>query len=75
MDALNSFSVSRSKLTRDLLSLRSALEERKINFLKKNALFVPKNGGFTAKLVTQECPEGKEADKNGFLCGGYSWFI
>lgn len=72
--ALNSFSFLRYELARDLQSFRAALEKRKFSFLRKNALIVPQNGGFAAKLVTQKCPEGKEADKNGFLCGGCSLF-
>ena len=73
--ALNSFSLSRYKLARDLWSFRAALEERKFHFIRKNELIVPKNGGFAAELVTQKCLEGKEADENGFLCGGYFYSI
>ena len=67
--AFNSFSLSRYKLARDLRYFRAALEGRKFHFIRKKKLFVPKNGGFTAELVTQKCPAGKEADDNGFLCG------
>ena len=73
--ALNSFSLSRSKLARDLWSFRAALEERKFHFIRKNELIVLKNGGFAAELVTQKCLEGKEADENGFLCGGYYFIL
>lgn len=71
-DTLNSISLSRYKLARDLRSFRAALLERKFIFLKKNALIVPRMGGFAARLITQKCPEGKQADENGLsLCGGY----
>lgn len=68
--ALNSFSLSRYKLARELWSFPADLEEGKFHFIRKSKLIVLKNGGFAAELVTQKCLEGKEADENGFLCGG-----
>ena len=70
--ALNSFSLLRFELARDLQTFCPVLEKGKINFLGKNSLFVPIRRGFSAKLVTQQCPEGRETDENGFLCGEYS---
>ena len=70
--ALNSFSLLRFELARDLQTFRSVLEKGKINFLRKNSFFFLIRGGFSAKLVTQQCPEGREAEENGFLCGEYS---
>lgn len=72
IEALNSFSLSRREISRSLLSLRSALEEGKIQFLWKNVSIGAMKGSFAAELLTQKCPTGTEADKNGFICGEFS---
>ena len=72
IEALNSFSLSRYEISRSLLSLRSAVEEGKFQFLWKNVSIVVMKGSFAAELLTQKCPTGTEADKNGFICGEIS---
>ena len=72
IDALNSFTLSRYEISQSLLSLRSAVEEGKIQFLWKNVSIVAMKGSFAAELLTQKCPTGTEADKNGFICGEFS---
>ena len=72
IEALNSFSLSRYETSRSLLSLRSAVDEGKFQFLWKNVSIVAMKGSFAAELLTQKCPTGTEADKNGFICGEIS---
>lgn len=72
IEALNSFTLSRYEISRSLLSLRSAVEEGKFQFLWRNLSIVAMKGSFAAELLTQKCPTGTEADKNGFICGEIS---
>ena len=72
IEALNSFTLSRHEISRSLLSLRSAVEEGKFQFLWENVSIVAMKGSFAAELLTQKCPRGTEADKNGFICGEIS---
>ena len=71
IDALNSFLFSRQEISQALRQLRSAVEVGKFQFLWKNVSIVAK-GSLSAEFLTQKCPTGTEADKNGFICGEFS---